>query len=86
MNDQEDLFSLGVEVRTVFREVDCLFFDEEGEKVDEGIRIGHEVVVANVRGGMVGQDCRNERSGDVEENATANVHDRGHGGDLDSAS
>jgi len=88
VNDQEDLFAVevGARVRPVFREVDYLFFGEEGEKVGEGIKTGHEEVVVNGCDGMVGLDCRNEKSGDVEENGTVNAHDHGHGGDLGSVS
>ncbi len=88
VNEEEDLSSLevGVRVGPVFREEGCLFFGEEGEKVDEGIRIDHEVVMVNGYDGMAGLDCRNEQNGDVEEeNGIVNAHDHDHDGDLGSA-
>lgn len=70
----------------VFREVDYLFFDEEGEKVGEGIEICHEEGVGNGCDGKVDPGCRNEKSGGVEENAIVNARGHGHDGDLGSAS
>lgn len=75
-----------MKLKPVFREAENLFFYEEGEKVGEGIRIGHEEVEVNGYDVMVDLDCRSEKSGNVEENGIVNARGHGHDEDLGSAS